>query len=93
VVTGLHARHARADRLDDPGTFMTCDDRLPADQDAVNEVQVGVAQSGSDELEVHLSEAGLGNVQGAQLEFSAVFFDDRCECFHSGNSLTRPTVD
>jgi len=40
VVTGLHPRHARADRLDDPGTFVTCDDRFQADQDAVDQVQV-----------------------------------------------------
>jgi hypothetical protein len=90
VVTGLHPRHARAYRLDDPGTFVTCNDRFPTDQDAVDQVQVGVAESGSDELEVDFTEAGLGDVQGAQLELGAVLFDDRCECFHSGDSFTRP---
>jgi len=45
VVTGLHARHARPDLLDDPRALVAEHHRQPRREIAVRDVDVGVAQA------------------------------------------------
>ena len=75
---------AGPDRLDDPGALVTADDGIPRRiaVDAAGQVEIGVAQAGGGELDLHLPDTWLVDVEFDDLELLASLFQNCSASLH-----------
>ena len=76
MVAHLHARHRRADLLDDARALMAEDDRHRRGERAVADEQVGVADARGDDPEPHLVGLQAGELDALKGERRAAALDD-----------------
>jgi hypothetical protein len=83
MVADLHTGYTGTDLGDDPGTFMSSDERIERDWDAaVTDMLVGMTQPRRGQLHFDLTMTGRVELEFLNLPRLSGFPQHRCLCLH-----------